>query len=189
MARVLAWILLAAAGGALWLSCGGDCRILLSGGVTVGCGDEPPGPGDPDFGDAAEVLVEDCADGNLLWVGIAAPITPTPGPPENPTPTPDAGVFGEFETLRCDGELNWIGGTVRPAEDLPNGFFFDPGAILVLETADVAVQTTIAAIASDPDFFAPGGDGGQAQWVVPADVLAIETLLPLMCAVAPVCGS
>ena len=168
---------------ALWAGCGGECRVLLSGGLVVGCGDEPPGPGDPAYGTAAEVLLKDCAGGQLLWLGIAFDPTPTPGPGTGPSPN----AFDDFEQLRCAGELNWIGGQVEVADDHPNGFFFDPMEIVVLADAPLAIRTTIAAIADNPRFFAPGGSGGQLVWVVPAQILAIETSLTLECPLAPGC--
>jgi hypothetical protein len=187
MRRGLPFLALAALAAALWVNCGGSCRVLLSGGKVVDCGNEPPGPGDPAFGDAAEVLITDCTTGQLLWVGIAAPPTPTPPPGRGAAQGVD--VFDELEALRCSGRLNWIGGTVQVADDHPNGFYFDPAAILVFESAPTSIQTTIAAIAQDPLFFAPEGRGGEDQWVVPAAVFAIETSETLQCPVGPPCGS
>jgi hypothetical protein len=172
------------------VGCGGDCRVLLTGGLVVGCGDEPPGPGDPAFGTAAEVLLKDCDSNRLLWVGIDAPPTPTPTPGgSGGSAAQEEDVFAEFEALRCAGQLNWIGGTVVVANDHPNGFFFDPAEIIVFAEAPPQSQTTIAAIAEDPVFFAPDGGGGRLQWVVPAAVLDIETSEPIVCPVAPVCTS
>jgi len=175
-------LLVAAA--ALAGGCGGDCRVLLSGGLVLGCGDEPPGPGDPAYGTAAEILLEDCGSGALLWVGIDFAPTPTPGPGGGGTPP---NVFDEFEELLCAGELEWIGGTVVVANDHPQGFFFAPSDIVVLSSAPEELRTTISAIARDPGFFAPGGEGGRERWVVPATLLAVETSEPLACAVTPAC--
>lgn len=181
--RALRLVVLSLAAAAVLLAgCGGECRVLLSGGLVVGCGDEPPGPGDPDYGAAAQVLVKDCEGGAILWIGIAAP-TPTPAPGnggEDP--------FAQLESLRCEGELEWIGGTVRVADDRPNGFIFDPEEIVVLPaSAPENLRTTIAAIAADPDFYAPTGAGGEEVWVVPATLLAIETTEPLACPLVPAC--
>jgi hypothetical protein len=169
----------------LLAGCGGDCRVVLSSGLIVGCGDEPPGPGDPDFGGAAQVLLTDCEDGRLLWVGIAS-ATPTPGVPGNGNG--DGGdEFDAMEELRCAGELGWVGGTVRVANDEPNGFFFDPEGIVSLSSAPASVRTTIAAISTDPQFHAPGGSGGEDVWVVPATLLAIETDREISCPVTAPC--
>jgi len=166
-------------------ACGGECRVILSSGLVVGCGDVPPGPGDPSFGSAAEVLLTDCSTNQLVWVGINAQPTPTP-PPGGGSAQQDDDVFEEFDTLRCAGNLNWIGGTVLVANDVPGGFYFNPAAILVLESAPLEMQTTIAAISGDPQFYANGGDSG-VQWVVPAEILDIETSETLMCPLAPAC--
>src|SRR5262249_25636325 len=155
---------------------------------VLGCGDEPPGPGDPSYGTAAEVLVTQCDGGELLWVGINAPPTPTPPPPGRGGAAQEGPVFDEFEALRCAGDLNWIGGTVVVAAVLPNGFSLDPSHILVPDRARAEIQTTISSIASDPRFFPEGGAGGEQHWVVPASVLAIETSVPLLCPIAPACG-
>lgn len=167
-----------------WFGCGGDCRVVLSGGLVLGCGDEPPGPGDPAYGTAAEILVKDCEGGDLLWIGIDLVPPPTPGPGGGTAPD----VFAEFEELLCAGELGWIGGTVEVATDHPNGFFFNPAEIVVLSSAPVELQTTIGEIAGDPDFYAPGGAGGRDVWVVPATLLAVETSETLDCDVTPACS-
>jgi hypothetical protein len=78
---------------------------------------------------------------------------------------------------------------VRVANDHPNGFYFDPTAIVALESAGVEMQTTIFSIARDPESYAPGGGGGQETWVVPASLLAIETSEPLQCSIVPACDS
>lgn len=184
MRALLGWVVLLAAV-AVTVACGGQCRVFLSSGLVVGCGDEPPGPGDPNFGDAAEILVTDCNSGQLLWVGINTPPTPTPVPGGGGEPA--VNTFDELEALRCSGRLNWIGGTVDVATDEPNGFFFDPNDIVVFENAPAEMQTTIAQISTDPEFYTPMGAGGQAQWVVPAAVLDIETSSTLACGLAPAC--
>src|SRR5262245_47214227 len=80
--------------------CRGECRVFLTDGMVLGCGDEPPGPGDPSYGTAAEVLVTQCDGGQLLWVGINAPPTPTPTPPGRGGAAQEGPVFDEFEALR-----------------------------------------------------------------------------------------
>ena len=139
-------------------SCGGDCRVLLSGGLVVGCGDVPPGPSDPAFGSQAEVLVQDTPAKKRLWVGIE-----------------DPGVFSTFQTLCAQGQLEWIGGRVVVATDHSLGFFFDPTDVVVATSAPASIQTTLDQIHADPDFFAPTGAGGTAEWVVPAAVLDVES--------------
>lgn len=191
MRRILFCAAVIAVLAALYAGCGGECRVLLSSGLVVDCGNEPPGPGDPAFGTAAEILVTSCQSGELLWVGVDAPPTPTPTPGGNSNIAAqgEEDVFAALEILRCAGQLNWIGGTVVVANDHPNGFFFDPADILALEEAPPSMRTTIPAIASDPVFFAPDGGGGQLQWVVPAEILDIETSQPPLCPLAPACAA
>ncbi len=151
------------------LGCGGNCRVLLSDGQVIGCAEVPPGPDDLAFGSAAEVLVEDASTGQRLWIGISGA---------------DGGTtFCAFQALRDSGRLSWIGGKVVVATDRSPPFFFDPQTILAAEITAEALQTTIAQIAQDPEFFTPEGAGGLDHWVVPAQVIAVEmpSSEPLQC--------
>jgi len=145
-------------------SCGGNCRVFLSGGLAIDCGDVPPGPSDPAFGTEAEVLVEDTPVSKRLWIGVN-----------------DATVFSTFQTLCAQGRLEWIGGRVVVATDHPLDFFFDPDEIIVATSAPAAIQTTLDQIRTDPEFFTPTGEGGTPEWVVPATVLDVESPDSMQC--------
>jgi|GEM_PF-5784679 hypothetical protein len=51
----------------------------------------------------------------------------------------------------------WIGGKVVPDASLPHGFYFDPATVLIAEFTAEGMQTTIAQIAADPQYYATHG--------------------------------
>lgn len=162
--RTAAGLILLGCVAVLAAGCGGRCDVLLSSGLIVTCGDVPPGPADPAFGEAAQILVEDEHTGDRLWIGIE-----------------DPSVFGEFQRMCASGQLSWIGGAIVIATDHSLGFFIDPDTVLVAEITAEAMQTSLAAIQANPAHFTPAGDGGLPQWVVPAVVLDVESPAGVQC--------
>ncbi len=136
------------------LGCGGDCRVLLSGGLSVTCAEQPPGPGDPAFGQFGEIFVEG-GGGLRVWVGIG-----------------DASAAEDFRALCSGPDFFWIVGIVLVATDRRDGFFFDPETVRAISSVGEDMQTEIDRIAADPPSFAGSG----RVWAVPARIAAAENL-------------
>jgi len=62
-----------------------------------------------------------------------------------------------METLTKTESQRWIGGKVVPDQEMPHGFYFDPNTIVIAEFTVEGMQTTIAQIADDPQYFAEHG--------------------------------
>jgi hypothetical protein len=140
--------------------CGGDCRVLLTGGLSVACEEQPPGPGDPAFGSFGEIFVEG-GGGMRMWVGMG-----------------DAAAAGDLQALCAGPAFFWIVGVVVVASDRRDGFFFDPETVRALASVGEEMQTEIERIAADPPAFAARGGG--RGWAVPARIVAAEGLPGLL---------
>jgi len=62
-----------------------------------------------------------------------------------------------MENLVGTDYKRWIGGKVVPDQEMPHGFYFDPNTIVIAEFTVEGMQTTIAQIADDPQYFADHG--------------------------------
>lgn len=62
-----------------------------------------------------------------------------------------------IKTLTDTESQRWIGGKVVPDPEMPHGFYFDPNTIVIAEFTVEGMQTTIAQIADDPQYFADHG--------------------------------
>jgi len=132
-----------------------------------GCFEPAPLPGDPRYGLAGQVLIEDACTSmfsedhklDCLWIGLDDPVVWDKILASNAT-----GV----------GPVIVIAGEILADPSQSHGFYLVPSTISsYLRGIYDDNLTSIDQVESDPGYYEPGGEGGKPKWGLPLFIRAI----------------
>ena len=130
-----------------------------------GCFVDPaPLPGDPRYGLAGQVFIEDSCKSwysedeqlDCLWIGV-----------DDPT------IMDQIQANKFTAGMKVIAGKIKADPTQIHGFYLDPSTISYLKGDYFDIVTSIDQVESDPAYYEPGGAGGKPEWGLPLDIRAI----------------